>query len=144
MFNLDLGFTIQGIARFEANKLVIGYCAPFSEVQFSGYGAYIRETGSSKPKKGDLVECEKSLYKNAKEYVFVYFDFVNKYTLDSVRDTVFSQLNQRHIEVTDIEMDFNKIKTSENLKIKDGCMVKITFTNSEEFIDDCTGLVCQC
>jgi hypothetical protein len=144
MFNLDLGFDIQGIARFEDNKLIIGYCAPFKEVVFNGYGAYIRETGSGKPKKGDKIECDKSLYKVAKEYVFIYFDFVNKYTLDSVRDTVFSQLNQKDIEVTDYEMDFVKIKTSENLSIKDACMVKITFTANEDFIDDCIGLVCKC
>ena len=144
MFNLDLPFEVQAVARFEANKLIIGDCAPFTEVEFSSHGAYIRRTGKKTPIKGIQLECDEFQYKNSVEYAFVYFDFVNKYTLDSVGKTVQSQLNQKGITVKSIETDFRVITTEEKLIIKDACMVKIVFEVIEEFINDCNGLVCVC
>ena len=72
------------------------------------------------------------------------FDFINKYTLDSVRKTVLSQLNQKSITIKSIKSDFVTVKTEENLSIKDACLLKITFDSIEDFYNDCEGLVCQC
>lgn len=144
MFNLDLPFTVQGIARFEANKLVIGNCEPFTDVVFDGHGAYIRETGFETANKSTQLECDEYQYKITKEYAFVYFDFVRKYTLDSVRSVVLSQLNQKYITIKNIKYDFPTIKKEENLKVKDACLLKITFDSIEDFYNDCDGLICQC
>ncbi len=144
MFNITLPFTVQGVARLRDSKLIIGDCAPFSEVEFNGHGAYIRETGFEQLAKGVQLECDEYHYKITKEHAFVYFDFVNKYTLDSVRKTVLSQLNQKDIVVKSIKYDFETVKTEEQLKIKDGCLLKIVFDSTEEFINDCDDLVCQC
>jgi len=144
MFNITLPFTVQGIAKLQDNKLIIGNCAPFSEVEFNGHGAYIRETGFEQLNKGIQVECDEYQYKVTKEYAFVYFDFVNKYTLDSVKKTVLSQLNQKYITVKSIKYDFETVKTEEQLKIKDGCLLKIVFDSIEDFYNDCDGLICQC
>ena len=144
MFNLDLPFEVQGAAKFTDNKLIIGNCAPFKEVNFDSHGAYIRETGFEVANKGIALECDEYQYKITKEYAFVYFDFVNKYTLDSVRKTVLSQLNQKSITIKSIKSDFVTVKTEENLSIKDACLLKITFDSIEDFYNDCEGLICQC
>ena len=145
MFDLDLtNITIQGIARLHDKKLIIGNCAPFSEVNFEGCGAYIRDLGNETASKSTALECDEYLYNISTEYAFVYFDFINQYTLDSVRATVLSQLNQKHITIEKITSDFDVIKKEENLKIKDACMLKITFKSNTEFINDCDGLICQC
>lgn len=144
MFNLDLPFTVQAVARFESNKLIIGEGAPFTEVEFGSHGAYIRRTGKKTPTRGIQLECDEFEYKNSVEYAFVYFDFINKYTLDSVEKTVQSQLNQKDITIKSIETDFRVITTEERLSIKDACMVKIVFEAVETFVNDCNGLVCPC
>jgi len=144
MFNLDLPFEIQGIAKLQNKKLIIGNFPPFSEVQFGSHGAYIRETGFETANKGNKLECDEFQYTITKEYAFVYFDFINKYTLDSVRAKVLSQLNQRLTTIKSIKYDFVTVKTEESLDIKDACLLKIVFESTEEFINDCEDLVCQC
>ncbi len=144
MFNLELPFKVQGVAKFLDNKLIIGDCQPFKEVDFNSNGAYIRETGFETATKSVRLECDEYEYKITKEYAFVYFDFVNKYTLDSVRKTVLTQLNQKSITIKSIKSDFVTVKTEENLSIKDACLLKITFDSIEDFYNDCDGLVCQC
>jgi len=144
MFNIDLPFTVQGIAKLQGKKLIIGNCAPFSEVVFGSHGAYIRETGFEVANKGEKIECDEYQYTITKEYAFVYFDFVNTYTIDSVRAKVLSQLNQRLTTIKSIKYDFQTVKTEENLDIKDACLLKIVFESTEEFINDCEDLVCPC
>ena len=144
MFNIDLPFKVQGICKFQNGKLIIGDCAPFSEVEFNSYGAYIRETGNEILSKGIAIECDEYIYKTTKEYAFVYFDFNNNYTLDSVRATLLTQLNQKDINIKSVKFDFETIKKEENLDIKDACLLKITFDSVGEFINDCNGLVCPC
>ena len=144
MFNLDLPFEVQGVAKFKDSKLIIGNCAPFKEVEFSSHGAYIRETGFEVANKGIALECDEYQYKITKEYALVYFDFVNKYTLDSVRSVILSQLNQKYITIKSVKYDFETVKTEEQLNIKDACLLKIVFDSIEDFYNDCNGLICQC
>lgn len=144
MFNIDLPFEVQGVCRFKNNKLIIGDSEPFSEILFNSYGAYIRETGNEVLSKGIAIECDEYIYKTTKEYAFVYFDFNNNYTLDSVRATLLSQLNQKDINVKTVKSDFETIKKEEGLDIKDANLLKITFEYVGEFINDCNGLVCPC
>lgn len=144
MFNLELPFEVQGVCKLQDNKLIIGNCNPFSEVEFNSFGAYIRETGNEVFSKGIKLECDEYQYKITKEYAFVYFDFVNKYTLDSVRAKVLSQLNQKYITIKNVKFDFETIKKEESLGIKDACLFKVVFDSIEDFINDCNDLVCPC
>ena len=144
MFNIDLPFDVQGICRLKNGKLIIGDSEPFSEIGFNSYGAYVRETGNEVLNKGIAIECDEYIYKTTKEYVFLYFDFNNNYTLDSVRSTLLSQLNQKNINIKSVKSDFETIKKEEGLDIKDANLLKITFDSVGEFINDCNGLVCPC
>lgn len=145
IFNLP--FEIQGIARYNNGRVVIDNCnGSYKDINYNcAVVCYIRSDDNTTYSKGDRIGCNDFIYVATTTMHLIIIDVNYKYNIDSLCNTITNQLINDDITLIRSSKDFIFIKDEERLtEIKNGQLLKYTFSYTYEVTKNCDELICNC